>query len=277
MKTEGWAAGLALAAISLREEARPEELIAQLDGSDTQVSDYLLDQVFNNQPGEIQEFLLKTATFNQFCAPLLCEAFGFEQSEGEIQALLETDRGRPALPDPAGYAALLLPLSTTCSARCCSHASDFHFHPDQIELFHRRAAAWLIRQGQIDEALEHLIAVRDWTGAAQLVEGQLCTLLNAEDYHAIKQRLGYFSEDFIATRPGLLLMQAWMAHFGLRLPVLVSLTTRIQVLLDAAQPQDGAAEGGPPLPGFEAIPPRIVQAHVWMLDSVRYVPDQPGQ
>ncbi len=269
LKTEGWAAGLALAAISLREEARPEELIAQLDGSDTQVSDYLLDQVFNSQPGEIQEFLLKTATFNQLCAPLLCEAFGFEQSEGELQALLERIEAAQLF---------LIPLDGQRSCYRFHHLfrqmllsrQRLHFPPDQIELFHQRAAAWLVRQGQTDEALGHLIAIRDWTGAAQLVEGQLCALLNAEDYHAIKQRLGYFSEEFIATRPGLLLMQAWIAHFGLHLPVLVSLTTRIQVLLDAAQPQDGAAEGGPPLPGFEAIPPRTVQAQVWMLDSVRY-------
>ena len=88
-KTEGWAAGITLAAISLREEVQPEELIAHLDGSDRPVSDYLLDQVFNNQPDEIQEFLLKTATFRQFCASLLFEAFDCKQSEGEIQALLE--------------------------------------------------------------------------------------------------------------------------------------------------------------------------------------------
>ena len=115
----------------------------------------------------------------------------------------------------------------------------------------------------------HLLAVRDWTGAAQLVEGQLCTLLNAEDFHAIKQRLGYFSEDFIATRPGLLLMQAWMAHFGLRLPVLNSLTTKIQTLLDAASKQNDTAKGDLPLPGFEILSPPIVQAQVWMLDSIR--------
>ena len=68
----------------------------------------------------------------------------------------------------------------------------------------------------------------------QLVEGQLCALLNAEDFHAIKQYLGYFPEDFIATRPGLLLMQAWLAHFALRIPAMFSLTTRIQAMLDAA-------------------------------------------
>ncbi len=86
----------------------------------------------------------------------------------------------------------------------------------------------------MDEALGHLIAMQDWVGAAQLVEGQLCTLLNTEDFQGIQRRLGYFSEEFIATRPGLLLMQAWVAHFGLRLGVMRSLTARIQVMLDAA-------------------------------------------
>ena len=269
VKTEGWAAGLVLAAISLREENQPDDLISHLRGSDSRVSDYLLDQVFNNQPGEIQDFLLKTATFNQFCAPLLCEAFGFEQSEGEIQTLLESIEAAQLF---------LTPLDSQHS--CYRYHQLFqqmllsrqrlYLPADQIELFHRRAAAWLIRNGQIEEALEHLLAVRDWTSAAQLVEGQLCALLNAEDYHGIKQRLGYFSEDFIATRPGLLLMQAWIAHFALRLPVLQSLTRRIQAMLDAPQKENGNVEGRPPLAGFEMIPPGIVQAQIWMLDSLCY-------
>jgi LuxR family transcriptional regulator, maltose regulon positive regulatory protein len=267
-KTEGWAAGLALAAISLREEIQPEDLISQLSGSDSRVRDYLLDQVFNNQPGEIQEFLLKTAIFNELSAPMLCEAFGFEQSEGEIQGLLERIETTQLF---------LTPLDTQRSYYRYHHLfrqmllsrQRFAFHPEQIELFHRRAAAWLIRQGQTNEALVHLITVRDWTAAAQLVEGQLCSLLNAEDFHAIKLRLGYFSEEFIATRPGLLLMRAWIAHFALRLPVLQSLTTRIQALLDAVQELDGTPEGGSVLPGFEAISPSIMEAQIWMLDSVR--------
>jgi LuxR family maltose regulon positive regulatory protein len=269
VKTEGWAAGLALAAISLREETQPQDLISRLHSLDTEASDYLLDQVFNNQPEEIQEFLLKTATFNQFCAPLLAEAFGSEQSEGEIQALLERIESAQLFLTPLDVQRFYYRFHHLFRQMLLSR-QRLYFPPDQIELFHRRAAAWLIRDGQTDEALEHLLAVRDWTSAAQLVESQLCTLLNAEDFHAIKQRLGYFSEDFIATRPGLLLMQAWMAHFALRLPVLGSLTTKIQALLDIAQQSNEIAEGSPPLPGFEILSHQIVQAQVWMLDSILY-------
>ncbi len=276
-KTEGWAAGLALAVISLREEVEPEELITNLDGPDRQVSDYLLDQAFTNQPDEIREFLLQTATFNQFCASFLYEVVGSKQSEGEIQALLERIEAAQLF---------LIPLDTRRSWYRYHHLfrqmllsrQRFYYHPDQIALYHRRAAAWLIRHGQVDEALGQLIAEADWIGAAQLVESQFCALLNTEDYLRIKRYLGFFSEDIIATRPGLLLMQAWVAHFGLRLAQMHSLTTRIQVLLDAAHQQNKTAESGAPLPGFEIIPHRTVQAHVWALDSViLYLTNQSSQ
>lgn len=80
-KTEGWATGLTLAAITLREEVQPDKVITQLDGSDRQVSDYLLDQVFNHQPDEIKNFLLETATFSQFCASMLHEVLDCKPSE----------------------------------------------------------------------------------------------------------------------------------------------------------------------------------------------------
>ncbi len=266
-KTEGWAAGLTLVAISLREEVQPEDLITQLDGPNRQVSDYLLDQVFTNQPGEIREFLLKTATFNKFSASFLSEVIGTGQSEGEIQAVLEY------IEDTQLF---LTPLDTQRSWYRYHHLfrqmllsrQRFYLLPDQIASYHRRAAAWLTRHEQVDEALGHLIAVQDWVGAAQLVESQFCSMLNDEDYPSIKRRLGQFSEDFIATRPGLLLIQAWLAHLGLRLAQMHSLSARIQTILDAALLESDAAEIDNPLPGFEIIPHKTVQAHVWALESV---------
>jgi LuxR family maltose regulon positive regulatory protein len=266
-KTEGWAAGLALAAISLREEVQPEELITQLDVPERQVSDYLLDQVFTNQPDDIREFLLQTATFNEFCAAFVSEVVGSRQSEGEIQALLER------IEDAQLF---LIPLDAQRSwysyhylfRQMLLSRQRFYYHPDQIASYHQRAAAWLIQHGQDDEALGYLIAVRDWIGAAQIVESQLCTLLNTDDSQGIQRRLGYFPEDFIATRPGLLLMQAWIAHFGLRIAQMHSLTARIQALLDEALRQNGSDAGDAPMPGFEVIPHGVVQAQVRELESV---------
>jgi len=276
-KTEGWATGLALAAITLREEAQSEKLITHLDAPNRQVSDYLIDQAFTNQPDEIKEFLLQAAIFNQFCASFLYEVVGSKQSEGEIQMLLER------IEDAQLF---LIPLDNQRTWYRYHHLfrqmllsrQRFYYHPDQIALYHRRAAAWLIRHGQVDEALGHLIAVADWVGAAQIVEGQFCTMLNSEDYPRIKHSLGYFSEEFIATRPGLLLMQAWMAHFGLRIAQIFTLTFRIQAMLDAALLQSDAGESGALLPGFEIIPQRTIQANVWVLDSeILYLTNKSSQ
>jgi ATP/maltotriose-dependent transcriptional regulator MalT len=110
--------------------------------------------------------------------------------------------------------------------------------------------------------------VQDWVGAAQLVESQFCNLLNSEDFLGIKRRLSYFPEGFIITRPGLLLMQAWIAHFGLRLAQLHTLTTSIQAMLDTTLPQSEPSENGVPSPGFEIISHKTVQAHIWALKSV---------
>jgi LuxR family maltose regulon positive regulatory protein len=266
-KTEGWAAGLTLAAISLREGVQPEELIARLDGADRQISDYLLNQVFTNQPEEIRQFLLETATFDQFSAPMLYEVFDSGQSEGEIQALVERVEDaqlflNPLDPQRSWYRYHHLFRQMLLSRQ------RFSVHPDQIKLYRHRAAAWLKGHGQVDEAVGYLIALQDWAGAAQLVESQLCQLLNTDDSQGIKRRLEFFPEDFIATRPGLLLMQAWMAHFGLRLAQMHALTTRIQALLDDALSQNDSSDTGASLPGFEIISHQIIQAHVWALDSL---------
>lgn len=167
MKTEGWAAALALAAIRLRENAQPDDLIAQLEESESQVSNYLLDQVFNSQPAEIQDFLLRSATFDQFCAPMLYEAFEHEQSEVEIQALLERIEAAQlflvSLDKPGSHYRYHHLFRQMLQSR-----QHFFFTRQQIDQLHHRAASWLMRNGQMEDALNHLLTVGDWPSAAQL-------------------------------------------------------------------------------------------------------------
>jgi LuxR family maltose regulon positive regulatory protein len=268
-KTEGWAAGLALAAISIREAGQAQEFLTHLKTLDGVVIDYLLDQAFNNQTDEIREFLLKTATFSQFCTSMLWEVFDFKQSENEIQTLLEQLEAAQLFLIPLDNQRFYYRYHHLFRQMLLSR-QRYHVPPDQIALYHRRAAAWLIRQGQTDEALNQLTAIQDWVGAAQVLESQLCLLLNAEDFLGIKSRLEYFPEDFIATRPGLLLMKAWLAHYALRYILMHSLTAKIQVMLDAALQRNHPSENGAPLPGFEILPHSIVQAQVWELESIYY-------
>ena len=142
-KTEGWAAGLALVAISLREEAQPEKLIAHLGGADRGVSDYLLTQVFHNQPVEIREFLLKTASFSKFCAAMLFDVFDSKQSEDELQALLERIEAAQLflihLDDHRAWFRYHHLFREMLLAR-----QRYHFSPEQIERYQ------LTRSGLVD-------------------------------------------------------------------------------------------------------------------------------
>jgi LuxR family transcriptional regulator, maltose regulon positive regulatory protein len=265
-KTEGWAAGLALAAISLRKKVHPEQLIAQLDDADRQVSDYLLEEVFNNQSREIQEFLLMTANFDQFNASMLNEVFDLEQGVGYVQSLLEKIESSGIFLTPLDSQRTYFRYHQLFRQMLMSR-QRIAFSPEQITLIHRRAAEWLMRQGQLDAAQQYLITLQDWNILAQVVESQFCDLLNAEDSEGIKRRLAMFPESFISTRPVLLLMQAWSAHFGLRLQLMRSLIDRIQVMLDGILQDEKIAERDIVVPGFEIIPFQMVQANVWTLSS----------
>ena len=72
-RTEGWATGLRLAALTLRAGEDPEAIVASLTGSDPAFTDYLMAEVLSRQPGDVQEFLLRTAILDRFCVSL-CEA-----------------------------------------------------------------------------------------------------------------------------------------------------------------------------------------------------------
>ena len=72
-RTEGWIAGLQLAALSLKYDPDPSRFIQSFTGSDRYILDYLLEEVFTHQPAEIQNFLLSTSILDRFCAPL-CDA-----------------------------------------------------------------------------------------------------------------------------------------------------------------------------------------------------------
>lgn len=87
-RTEGWIAGLQLAAISLQNHPNPNQIIEEFTGSHYFVMDYLLEEVLNQQPAHIQDFLLKTAILNRMCASL--GAALLEISEEEVQNILET-------------------------------------------------------------------------------------------------------------------------------------------------------------------------------------------
>jgi LuxR family transcriptional regulator, maltose regulon positive regulatory protein len=162
-RTEGWAAGLRLAAISLANHPDPERFVAEFSGSDRTVAEYLIAEMLERQPADVQDLLLRTSLLDRV--------------NGELADLLT---GRPGseriLLDLADANAFVVPLD--------AGRTWFRYHhlfgdllrlelrrtlPGEVPALHRRAAGWFIRQGEVVEAVRHTQAAGDWPEAARLL------------------------------------------------------------------------------------------------------------
>jgi LuxR family transcriptional regulator, maltose regulon positive regulatory protein len=162
-RTEGWAAGLRLAALSLAGHPDAERFVAEFSGSDRTVAEYLIAEMLERQPPDVQDLLLRTSIL--------------ERVNGELADLLT---GRP------GSERILLDLE---DANAFVESLDpertwFRYHhlfadllrlelrrtlPAEIPVLHRRAAGWFTRHGQVAEAIRHTQAAGDWPEAARLL------------------------------------------------------------------------------------------------------------
>ena len=260
--TEGWVAGLSLAAISLAEGSDPQDLISRLSSSDRRVSDYLLDQVLSDQPIGVQSFLLKISLLDRFCAPLCQAMIGIEGTDGQAQTFLDQIE-RAQL--------FLIPLDDrhywfryhTLFQGMLNERLKLYSTPAEIEALHRRAADWLASESLTDEAVGHLILIQDWHGAACLVERGLTDQLNHEDLTGIQRRLALFPPNFIQLRPGLLLGQAWLEVKRANYPLVHHLAEQARAAIDFASQDNMQLQDF-----FIAIDADVMRAHCDALESI---------
>jgi len=169
-RTEGWAAGLRLAAISLAGYPDPERFVAEFSGSDRTVAEYLVDEMLERQPDNVNDLLLRTCLLDRV--------------NGELADLLT---GRP------GAERILLELEDANAfvVSLDPERTWFRYHhlfadllrlelrrrmPEEIPALHRRAAGWFTRHGQIADAIGHTQAAGDWPDAARLLAGHSISL-----------------------------------------------------------------------------------------------------
>jgi LuxR family maltose regulon positive regulatory protein len=162
-RTEGWAAGLRLAALSLAGHAEPERFVAEFSGSERTVAEYLIAEMLERQPPDVQDLLLRTSLLDRV--------------NGELGDLLT---GRP------GSERTLLELEDANAFVVSLDAERtwFRYHhlfadllrlelrrtlPEAVPALHRRAAGWFTERGQVVEAIRHTQAAGDWQDAARLL------------------------------------------------------------------------------------------------------------
>ena len=162
-RTEGWAAGLYLAALSLAGRADATAFIKTFAGDNRHIVDYLMAEVLDGQPPQLRSFLLRTSVLGRLSGAL-CDAM--LQTSGSASVLEKIEREN----------LFLVPLDMS------RHWYRYHqlfgellrtelrrSEPDLVADLHRRAATWFETEGLIDEALRHLIAAGDIARSADLI------------------------------------------------------------------------------------------------------------
>jgi LuxR family transcriptional regulator, maltose regulon positive regulatory protein len=216
-RTEGWAAGLQLAALSLRGHADPAGFVAAFSGSHRFVLDYLADEVLAGQTGQVREFLLETSVLQRLSGEL-CDAV---TGKGGSQTMLE-DIERAGL--------FLVPLDEVRGWWRYHHLfADLlrsrleAEQPGRAQALNRAAAAWCEDHDLADDAVRHALAAGDAAWAARLVERHVETLLGRGEGATLRRWLSALPPESVRRRPRLYLAQAYGAAMGFQLEALQSL------------------------------------------------------
>jgi LuxR family transcriptional regulator, maltose regulon positive regulatory protein len=162
-RTEGWAAALRLAAISLRAHPDPERFVTEFSGSERTVAGYLLAEVLERQPPEVRDLLLRTSVLERVSGPLADALTGGAGSEATLQRLEDANAFVTSLDVGRSwfrYHHLLTDLLRLELRRSA---------PAIIDSLHRGAARWFEEHGYAVEAIRHAQAAGDWAHAARVL------------------------------------------------------------------------------------------------------------
>jgi LuxR family maltose regulon positive regulatory protein len=162
--TEGWIAGLQLAALSMQGRSDAASFIKSFTGSHHFILDYLVEEVLQRQPEYVRNFLLQTAILDRLSGSLCDAVTGQEDGSGMLEAL---ERGN----------LFVIPLDDQRQWYRYHHlfAEVLQAHlreaqPDRVSALHRRASEWYEQNGLPSDAIRHALAAEDFEGAAGLIE-----------------------------------------------------------------------------------------------------------
>jgi LuxR family maltose regulon positive regulatory protein len=204
-RTEGWAAGLRLAALSLQGRPDADAFVQAFSGSHRYILDYLTEEVLERQPEPIRRFLLETSILERLSGEL-CDAVT-DRTDG--RAMLDAiDRANlfvVPLDDVREWWRYHQLFADLLRARLA------HESPDRVPELHRNAAGWYERHGLADDAIGHALAAGDAPWAARLIERQVDMFLLRNEEATLERWIAALPADLVATRPRLLLAQADLA------------------------------------------------------------------
>lgn len=206
-RTEGWIAGLQLAALSLQARQDVDDFVATFTGSNHYIVDYLVEEVLGGQPEFLREFLLKTSILERFNGEL-CDALTGETSSGTLLKNLE-------------HANLfVIPLDNEQHWYRYHHlfadtlrSRLLHAHPELVIWLHSQASEWFETRGFAEEAILHSLEARDFERATILIKHALPEVTRQGRVSTLSRWITALPETIINQWPELRLSLAWALYF----------------------------------------------------------------
>jgi LuxR family maltose regulon positive regulatory protein len=202
-RTEGWPAGLYLAALWLRGRGGPEADVERFAGDNRHIVDYLSEVVLDQLGDEVREFLLSTSILDRLCSSL-CEAITNLPAVGVLEEIERSNL-------------FLVPLDDTRTWYRYHHlfgemlrSELARRHPDLVAVLHRRASAWYRDRGLISEAIEHTAAAGDYDDAAGLISEHWLEIGRWGQEATLRRWLQAFEPDQLPRHPALAVIGAFL-------------------------------------------------------------------
>ena len=262
--TEGWAAGLQLAALSMRGVEDVEAFIHSFSGSHRYIFDYLAQEVLNRQTEGVQNFLICTSILERLTGPLCDEI---------LQGIGEKEASLPAIPSPLSPALpsqqileslerlnlFIVPLDQQRRWYRYHHLFAEFLHTrleqrleaSQIAGLHRRASAWLESQGLTGEAIQHAAAAGDTSRAVEITRAATWTMFERSELITLIGWLKLLPPQAILDNLALRLIAAWAhlatSQFDQVEPYLEGITSLLGVPVECLDPAVPLPAGLPPV------------------------------
>ena len=211
-RTEGWAAGLQLAALSLKESVDKAKFVEAFSGTHRHVLDYLIEEVLKSQPEYLKEFLRSTSILDEL-SPSLCEAVtGQKASRKYLQDLesnnlflIALDEARTWYRFHALFAELL-------------KNQLLQAEPDRVDELHERAADWYVKNGFIHKAVEHAFQVSNLNKVFALIERHAIPMLYQGEVYTVVSWFDRLPESLMQNSPMMFVSKAWAIALWHHLP-----------------------------------------------------------
>jgi len=227
--TEGWIAGLQMAAVSLQGRGDASGFIKSFTGSNRYILDYLVEEVLSRQPETIQRFLLKTSILDRLTGPL-CEVLSGQPDSGAILEQLERNN------------LFILPLDSERSwyryhllfADLLRRRAE-QIYSRQMPELHRLASHWYEENDMITEAIDQTLAQRDFQRAMELIGNHTQPTLMRSEFATVLRWIEALPQELVCTRPLL------CVYHALGLLMAGAPMNQIQAQIDAAV-QSGSSD-----------------------------------